>query len=28
VLSVVISLFLNAVWSDRHKDVTVAGDYA
>jgi SSS family solute:Na+ symporter len=28
VLSGVLSLFLNAVWSDRHKDVTVAGDYA
>jgi SSS family solute:Na+ symporter len=27
-LSVVLSLFLNAVWSDRHKDVTVTGDYA
>ncbi len=27
-LSAVLSLFLNAVWSDRHKDVTVAGDYA
>ena len=28
VLSGVLSLFLNAVWSDRHKDVTVTGDYA
>jgi SSS family solute:Na+ symporter len=28
VLSFVLSLFLNAVWTDRHKDVTVAGDYA
>ena len=28
VVSTVLSLFLNAVWSDRHKDVTVAGDYA
>jgi SSS family solute:Na+ symporter len=28
VVSFVLSLFLNAVWSDRHKDVTVAGDYA
>jgi SSS family solute:Na+ symporter len=27
-LSAVLSLFLNAVWSDRHKDVTVTGDYA
>ena len=27
-LAAVLSLFLNAVWSDRHKDVTVAGDYA
>jgi SSS family solute:Na+ symporter len=27
-VSVVLSLFLNAVWSDRHKDVTVATDYA
>ena len=27
-LARVLSLFLNAVWSDRHKDVTVAGDYA
>ncbi len=28
VVSFVLSLFLNAVWSDRHKDVTVASDYA
>ncbi len=28
VVTAVLSLFLNAVWSDRHKDVTVAGDYA
>jgi solute:Na+ symporter, SSS family len=28
VVAGVLSLFLNAVWSDRHKDVTVAGDYA
>ena len=28
VLSFVLSLFLNAVRSDRNKDVTVAGDYA
>jgi hypothetical protein len=25
---VVLSAFLNAVWSDRHKDVTIASDYA
>ena len=28
VVNVVLSVVLNAVWSDRHKDVTVAGDYA
>jgi hypothetical protein len=28
VVAVVLSLVLNAVSSDRHKDVTVAGDYA
>jgi SSS family solute:Na+ symporter len=28
VVAFVLSLFLNAVWSDRHKDVTIAGDYA
>jgi SSS family solute:Na+ symporter len=28
VVTWVLSLFLNAAWSDRHKDVTVAGDYA
>jgi solute:Na+ symporter, SSS family len=28
VVALVLSLFLNAVWSDRHKDVTIAGDYA
>jgi SSS family solute:Na+ symporter len=28
VVSAVLSLFLNAVWSDRHKDVTAATDYA
>jgi SSS family solute:Na+ symporter len=28
VISAVLSLVLNAVHSDRHKDVTVAGDYA
>ncbi len=27
-VSVVLSAFLNAVWSDRHKDVTIASDYA
>ena len=28
VVAFVLSLFLNAVWSDRHKDVTAASDYA
>ena len=28
VVSAVLSALLNAVWSDRHKDVTVAQDYA
>ena len=28
VVAFVLSLFLNAVWSDRHKDVTAATDYA
>jgi SSS family solute:Na+ symporter len=28
VVSAVLSLVLNAVSSDRHKDVTVSGDYA
>jgi solute:Na+ symporter, SSS family len=28
VVAFVLSLFLNAVWSDRHKDVTIASDYA
>jgi SSS family solute:Na+ symporter len=28
VVGFVLSLFLNAVWSDRHKDVTAATDYA
>ena len=28
VSAVVLSLILNAIWSDRHKDVTAAGDYA
>ncbi len=28
VVSAALSAFLNAVWSDRHKDVTVAEDYA
>ena len=28
VVAVVLSLILNVVASDRHKDVTVAGDYA
>ena len=28
VVSAVLSALLNAVWSDRHKDVTVAEDYA
>jgi SSS family solute:Na+ symporter len=28
VVATVLSPLLNAVWSDRHKDVTVAGDYA
>jgi len=27
VVSAVLSLLLNAAWSDNHKDVTVAGDY-
>ena len=27
VVSTVLSLLLNAAWSDHHKDVTVAGDY-
>ncbi len=28
VVSAVLSLLLNAAWSDQHKDVTVASDYA
>ena len=28
VVAVVLSLLFNAAWSDRHKDTTVAGDYA
>jgi SSS family solute:Na+ symporter len=28
VAAIVLSVLLNAVWSDRNKDVTVAGDYA
>jgi hypothetical protein len=28
IVAAVLSLVLNVVWSDRHRDVTVASDYA